>query len=164
MNRTSRVFQVFLFAVVIAAVLSSAPVAIAATADVPHLGADSGSGAIGRSAATYIITASNGRGGSISPYGPVQIPHGGSVTFTITPHRDYVISSVVVDGINMGSDVSHYTFSNVMSDHTITASFRECVEWGCDAGTGAFGALATALAAALLMRGKDNAAVKKSDE
>ena len=162
MNGISRMFQAFLLAAVVAAALSSAPVAASASHDANHPpGADSGSEPVGQSATSHTITASAGWGGSISPSGPVQIRHGGSVTFTITPYSGYVISSVAVDGANMGPDVTYYTFSRVTSDHTITASFREYAEWGCDAGIGALGLLAAALATVIIKKGKNNSAVKK---
>ena len=71
---------------------------------------------------TYTITASAGTGGSISPSGSVSVTSGGGQTFTITPASGYVISNVVVDGASIGS-VSFYSFSNVTSNHTISASF-----------------------------------------
>ncbi|MGD8782592.1 MAG: BACON domain-containing carbohydrate-binding protein, partial [Ignavibacteria bacterium] len=71
---------------------------------------------------TYTITASAGSGGSISPSGTVSVNYGSSKTFTITPSSGYEISSVVVDGTSQGA-ISSYTFSNVTSNHTISASF-----------------------------------------
>ena len=42
--------------------------------------------------------------------------------YTITPDSGYYIFDVEVDGVSQGSAVA-YTFSNVTSDHTITATF-----------------------------------------
>ena len=72
---------------------------------------------------SYSISASAGQGGSISPAGTSYVLDGGSQTFTMTPIESYEISSVVVDGQNMGQ-ISSYTFSNVSGPHSITASFR----------------------------------------
>lgn len=71
---------------------------------------------------SHTITASAGTGGSISPSGSVPVQDGGSQTFTITPNSGYAISNVLVDGQSVGA-VRSYTFSNVRSNHTISASF-----------------------------------------
>jgi len=68
------------------------------------------------------ITASAGAGGSISPSGTVAVTYGGSQTFTITPDPCYSIADVLVDGVSVGA-VSSYTFTNVVTNHTIAASF-----------------------------------------
>ena len=70
----------------------------------------------------YVITASAGSDGSISPSGSVSVNYGASQTFTITPNTGYQVASVLVDGVSVGA-VSSYTFSNVQADHTIAASF-----------------------------------------
>ena len=71
---------------------------------------------------SHTITASAGTGGSISPSGSVPVQDGGSQTFTITPNSGYAISNVLVDRQSVGA-VRSYTFSNVRSNHTISASF-----------------------------------------
>jgi PKD repeat protein len=73
-------------------------------------------------AASYILTASAGTGGTISPAGTVTVANGGSQTFTIAPATGYGISGVTVDGVNQGA-LGSYTFSNVTASHTITAAF-----------------------------------------
>ncbi len=72
--------------------------------------------------ATYIITASSGDGGGISPGGTVQITSGSDQTFTITPYGGYGVADVTVDGTSVGA-ISVYTFSNVTGNHTINATF-----------------------------------------
>ncbi|OGP93389.1 MAG: hypothetical protein A2157_17995 [Deltaproteobacteria bacterium RBG_16_47_11] len=72
----------------------------------------------------HTITATAGSNGTITPSGPVTVDHGGSQTFTITPNTGYRISDVVVDGGMLGVTRS-YTFNNVTSDHTISATFKE---------------------------------------
>jgi hypothetical protein len=72
----------------------------------------------------YTITASALNGGSISPEGSVAVVEGNDKTFTITPDDCYVLADVIVDGISVGA-VSTYTFSNVNSNHTISASFNQ---------------------------------------
>ncbi|HWR73107.1 MAG TPA: fibronectin type III domain-containing protein, partial [Nitrospirota bacterium] len=71
---------------------------------------------------TYAISATAGTGGSITPSGSVSVNQGASQTFTITPNAGYMLSSVLVDGVSVGA-VSIYTFTNVTTNHTISASF-----------------------------------------
>ncbi len=73
-------------------------------------------------ATTYDITASAGANGSISPSGTVTIDEGLSQAFTITADAGYEVADVLVDGTSVGAVTSH-TFSNVMANHTISASF-----------------------------------------
>jgi hypothetical protein len=137
MSRTSRVFQAFLFAVAIAVILSFA----------------SGGGFAARAAAAHTISAGAGVGGSISPSGAVPVLPGASATFAITPNDGYIIARVVVDGTDMGPNVSRYTFSSVNADHSILAEFERGESsgggLGCDGGAGMFGLLAVTVVAAL---------------
>ncbi len=71
---------------------------------------------------TYTITASAGANGSISPTGGINVNHGASRTFTITPSTGYRIANVLVDGVSQGTPGS-YSFSNVTAAHTIQATF-----------------------------------------
>ena len=48
--------------------------------------------------------------------------HGSSQAFTITPDTNYHVADILVDGTSVGA-VTTYTFSNVTSDHTISATF-----------------------------------------
>jgi len=77
-----------------------------------------------RTNAVHTITASAGIGGIISPSGAVSVNNGASQTFTITVNSGYQISDVLVDGISQGP-ISSFTFTNVTSNHTISASFDE---------------------------------------
>ena len=72
--------------------------------------------------AVYSISASSGAGGSVSPTGTTTATYGTSRTFTITPSTGYRISDVKVDNNSVGS-LSTYTFSNISSNHTISATF-----------------------------------------
>lgn len=71
---------------------------------------------------THAITASAGAGGSIDPSGIVTVPDGSDTTFTITADSCHTILSVVVDGSSVGA-VGSYTFTDVVADHTISATF-----------------------------------------
>lgn len=70
------------------------------------------------------ITSENGVGGTISPSKKVELSNGSSQTFTITPDSGYEIADVLIDGKSVG-DVSAYTFENVTSNHTISATFKK---------------------------------------
>jgi YVTN family beta-propeller protein len=68
------------------------------------------------------ITASAGFGGSITPSGAVRVPYGGSQSFSVAPGVGYHVADVAVDGVSLGA-LGSYTFSGVIADHTIAASF-----------------------------------------
>ena len=70
----------------------------------------------------WTIIASAGTGGSISPSGSVQVPDGGSRSFSISPEQCYNIANIVVDGSDLGA-IPSYQFTNVQEDHTINATF-----------------------------------------
>jgi hypothetical protein len=71
---------------------------------------------------TFTITASAGRGGTISPSGEVAVVEGTSQTFTVAADAGFVISDVTVDGASQGA-VAEFTFSNVTAPHAIAAAF-----------------------------------------
>ena len=71
---------------------------------------------------TYNITAGSGTGGTITPSGIITVNHGSARTFTITPDFGFQVSAVRVDNVSVGA-VSTYTLSNIVADHTISASF-----------------------------------------
>jgi hypothetical protein len=71
---------------------------------------------------TYTLTPSAGTGGAISPAGAATVNSGSNQTFTITPGSGYHVSSVLVDGVSVGA-VTTYTFTNVIANHTISATF-----------------------------------------
>lgn len=79
-------------------------------------------------AATYTIDViSSGSGGSISPGSDVVLDYGESKTFTVTPSSGYY-ANITVDGttvVNNCTSEYSYTFSNVIADHTIKASFSD---------------------------------------
>ncbi|MFT3909036.1 MAG: zinc-dependent metalloprotease family protein [Ferruginibacter sp.] len=69
---------------------------------------------------TYNITATAGTGGSITPGSSVNC--GSNASYTITPGACYSIANVIVDGVSQGA-ISSYTFSNVTTTHSISATF-----------------------------------------
>jgi hypothetical protein len=70
----------------------------------------------------WTIDASAGAGGTITPSGPVSVPHGGSRTFSVSANQGFTVSDVTVDGASVGA-VATYTFSDVTAAHTIRAAF-----------------------------------------
>lgn len=78
-------------------------------------------------AKTYTITASAGSNGSITPNGNTTVNYGAAQTYTINPANGYVVENVTVDGMSMGA-LTAYTFTNVVANHTIIATFKlaEC--------------------------------------
>lgn len=72
--------------------------------------------------ATYIITATAGVNGSISPAGDVEVAHGDDQSFDFIPDVGYEVEEVIVDGANMGA-ITGYTFNNVVEGHSISVSF-----------------------------------------
>ncbi len=71
---------------------------------------------------SYTITASAGPNGTLSPSGNVSVVGGTRKTFTMTPNAGYRVADVLVDGVSVGA-LTSYTFSNVQTDHTISATF-----------------------------------------
>lgn len=72
--------------------------------------------------AGYLIEASSGSGGNISPAGSISVPAGGNKIFSMMPDENYKVLDVLVDG-NSAGPISTYTFNNVSSSHSIKANF-----------------------------------------
>jgi hypothetical protein len=70
----------------------------------------------------YTITASGGSNGTITPLGITTKDSGSSQTYTITAVSGYHVENVLVDGFSQGA-ISTYTFSNILTNHTISATF-----------------------------------------
>jgi hypothetical protein len=75
-------------------------------------------------ASNHTIDAGAGLNGSMAPDGEIVVPSGANKTFAIVAESGYEVLDVEVDGISVGA-VSTYTFTNVTSDHTISAAFHE---------------------------------------
>ncbi|MDR1742895.1 MAG: Ig-like domain-containing protein [Dysgonamonadaceae bacterium] len=84
----------------------------------------------------YVITASSGSNGSISPNGSVWVNHGTSQKFTFMANDGYEITQVMVDGDEITYEMvdeennalvasqGSYTFSDVMDNHSISVAFK----------------------------------------
>ena len=88
---------------------------------------------------TYTLNATAGTGGSISPAGNVSVDYGSNHTFSITPDEGFNISDVRVDNNSIGP-VTSYTFSNILKNHSIVASFRH-ITFSINATTGSGGTI-----------------------
>jgi hypothetical protein len=59
----------------------------------------------------------------INPSGAVTVKSGADQVFTVSAKRGYRINQILVDGNTIKLLGNKYIFSNVLSAHTITASF-----------------------------------------
>ena len=81
---------------------------------------------------SYLITATAGANGAITPSGATNVNCGASQTYNITANAGFAVQSVLVDGVSQGV-VPNYTFTNVTATHTISATFTAVS--GCTAPT-----------------------------
>lgn len=70
----------------------------------------------------WIITATAGPNGGITPSGAVPVANGSTPSFTITPDPGHHVQDVLVNGVSVGA-VTFYQFPPVTADQTIAASF-----------------------------------------
>jgi len=77
---------------------------------------------------TFIITATAGANGTISPAGDVTVNYGASQSFVIVADEYYTIGEVLIDSVPLANPVASYTFVNVTANHTIDVTFvpAEC--------------------------------------
>jgi len=71
----------------------------------------------------YTITATASENGRITPYNIINVNEFSGQSFTIIPNNGYKIKAVYVDGNSIGSSPV-YTFSNIIDNHEIYATFR----------------------------------------
>lgn len=91
------------------------------TASYTYVGGSSGGGG---SVSSYIIKATAGANGSISPNGTISVSRGADKTFAIKANAGYEIADVRVDGVSVGA-VRTYEFKNVTKAHEIYATFKK---------------------------------------
>jgi streptogramin lyase/5-hydroxyisourate hydrolase-like protein (transthyretin family) len=74
---------------------------------------------------SHTITASVVSGnGTISPSGAKSVVDGQNQTFTIYPADGYYISDIKIDGASLSGTLANaYTFSNIITNHTIAVTF-----------------------------------------
>lgn len=71
---------------------------------------------------THTITSGAGSHGTIDPFGAIVVADGASQAFAITPDSGFYTATLLMDGGQVSTS-SPYTFTNVTSDHTISATF-----------------------------------------
>ena len=74
--------------------------------------------------ACYLVSASAGEGGSISPSGSVRVKAGGSQTFHFLPDEGFALSSVEVNGQPVAVLGLSYTLGAIMANASIAATFE----------------------------------------
>lgn len=85
---------------------------------------------------SHIIQSTSGPNGSISPFGQTTVIDGESSTFTFTPQQGYHVDTVFVDGEAVQTDGKTYTFTDVVSDHSIHVTFKaDATDNGTTGGT-----------------------------
>ena len=72
---------------------------------------------------TFIITATGGAGGAITPIGTSIVKYDSSIKYTITPNAGFVLDTLFVNG-NKVDSISSYTFDTVRINKTIFAKFK----------------------------------------
>ena len=72
---------------------------------------------------THTVTITSTGEGSITPSGTITVEDGDSIEFTIVPNNGYRLSSLLVDGTNIGSVLSSYSLTDITSDHSVHAVF-----------------------------------------
>ncbi len=72
---------------------------------------------------TFVINATAGANGTITPSGNLPVNYNANQSFSITPSANYHVDSLIVDGLSVTPDTS-YTFNNVMANHSIRAVFK----------------------------------------
>ena len=77
---------------------------------------------------TFTITATAGRGGSISPAGATTVAPLGGQSYTITPDDHYLVDTVTVNGDAVEATGS-YTFAGVTADQEIHVSFKPVAQY-----------------------------------
>lgn len=72
---------------------------------------------------SFVVNASAGAGGSITPSGAVVVEDLSNVSFTITPDPGYTIKDLLVDGISVGP-ASTFVLQTVRYNRTVQAVFE----------------------------------------
>lgn len=71
----------------------------------------------------HVITATAGKGGSISPSGRVTVKNGEDVELTIVPDEGFAVDELLFDDESVGQTYS-FVIRNVTADHSVYVTFR----------------------------------------
>ena len=77
---------------------------------------------------TFVLNATAGEGGSITPSGDTTVAYGDNQVYTILSNAEYEVDLVKVDGKAIVMSGNTYTFENVVDAHTISVTFKKIVE------------------------------------
>ncbi|KTC64816.1 NHL repeat protein (plasmid) [Legionella adelaidensis] len=80
---------------------------------------------------SYILQATTGGHGTISPSGRVSVERGNSVTFTARPDSGYIVLKWLVDGKVVQQGGTTYTLVSVKANHTIKVIFVRAALYVC---------------------------------
>lgn len=72
----------------------------------------------------HIVNATVGPSGSVDLPGDNIVPNGGSITFNFTPNLGFTFDAVIVDSVPDSLINGSYTFANVITDHSISVTFK----------------------------------------
>ena len=75
----------------------------------------------------FIITATAGANGKISPEGNVNVKEGDDQEFKVDPANLYQVDTFLVDGAPATLAYGKYKFVNVVTTHTISVTFTDTV-------------------------------------
>lgn len=70
----------------------------------------------------WIISATAGTGGYLTPEGETSVLYGGAQSYQLTPMAGYYINDLLVDNVSVGL-VANYEFENIAGHHSIAAIF-----------------------------------------
>src|SRR6185436_19922598 len=76
----------------------------------------------------------------VSPDGATSVACGGSLKIDITADPCFAIADVIVDGVSVGA-TSSYTYNNVTTDHTVSATFSALGPYTVTTSAGAGGSV-----------------------
>jgi hypothetical protein len=78
---------------------------------------------------SFIISATSGENGSISPTGDKEYIIGKSAVYTFTPKPNYLVDEVLVDGEPVNFENNKYTFTSIDKDYTIHVTFKSAPKY-----------------------------------
>lgn len=73
----------------------------------------------------YVVEASAGMGGMVSPIGVIEVRHGNSINFTASPNEGYDVDTWYVNGTAAQMGGTAFELSNVTGARTVFVSFLE---------------------------------------
>ncbi|MDR0927749.1 MAG: InlB B-repeat-containing protein, partial [Ignavibacteria bacterium] len=73
----------------------------------------------------FVITASAGANGTITPSGMQVVDYGQNISFAFTPNAGYELDVLTVDAAVVADATGNYSFSNVTQNHSINITFKK---------------------------------------